>query len=462
MNPSSWIRPRLGRRAAAFSLVALIVGVPALALRLLCVGGSCDTSAEASPYAPFCSLPPGVRASVTESTRDGRSGELLMVARQAGLSGGSAFRNGSSLEPRWPSLEGRSDQVPIVIAGPGIARGASLPADAGLDDVAATISELVGFDRPHPEVRSGQPLTDVGEPPPESPKVVIVMAWKGVGSSTLSRSRTALPNLDKLLARGSGTLRGTNNSYSSDPAAPLTTLGTGGLPSQHGITGSLLRNEQADLVRAWSEASPINVIATLAEDLDEALDQEPVVALVGTQEIDKGLIGGDWYVSRDRDLIRMLPERSPVKALTNEAQQLLRVTPLGQDSTPDILGIAQQGPLGQLDRELGRLWRSARKAVGEDFVLVLAGTGSANDAPASDVGTATQLISRLEQAVPGRQKVIEGAGPGEVFIDQEVLEERKISDEVILDVLLDMKDPSGEPVFADVFPSVTVTFGRFC
>ena len=460
MTPSRLVAGRMGRRAAAFSLAALAFGIPAVALRLLCVGGSCETTARASSYSPFCSLPDDVRSSVTESTRDGRTGELVMVAEDSDIGGGSVFSGKSSPQPRWPSLKGDAHRVPIAMAGAGVAEGASLPTGAGLDDVAPTLSHVIGFERTHPEVRSGKTLSEVVTRPARPPRLMIVVAWKGVGSATLSEDPGSFPNLEELLARGSGTLDGANGSYSSDPAGPLTTLGTGGTPSQHGITGSLLRNERGDLVTAWGPRSPVNVIATLGEDLDEALDQDPLVALVGTQEIDAGLIGGEWYVDNDRDLVSMLPEDSSPAALTAEAKRLLRMTALAKDETPDLLAVAFHGPLERLDQQLGGLWRAARAVAGDDFVLAVAGTGAMGPRPTGL--RATELLRRLEDTVPGRSKVIEGVGPGEIFLDQQVLAEREISDEVVLDRLLEMRSPSGGPLFADVFPSVTVTFGRFC
>ena len=458
MSPRFTFR-RSGTRAAAFSLIALVLGIPAVTMRLLCVGGSCETTAEASSFAPFCSLPDGIRTSITQSTRDGRSGELLMVTRTPALSGGTAFTGRSSLEPLWPSLDGDSHRVPIVMAGAGVSPR-SLPPGTGLDDVAPTISEILDFERPHPEVRSGESISDVVDSS-QNPRLVIVVAWKGIGSTTLEENPGSFPNLDRLTKRGSGTWDATSNSHSSDPAAPLTTLGTGGSPSEHGITGSLLRNERSELVGAWARRSPVNVIATLGEDLDKAFDQEPVIALVGADEIDKGLIGGGWYVENDSDLVAMLPRSSSPESITAEAAELLRLTPLAKDDVPDLLAIAQQGRLEELDDQLGRLWRAARDAAGDDFVMVVAGTGSGNG-PAGEVAATRGVLRRLEAVVPGERKVIEGAGPGELFLDQEVLAQQKLSDEVILDALIDMRSRSGDPLFADVFPSVTVTFGRYC
>lgn len=460
MNPKRFLPTRLGKRATAFMLAAAVTGAPAATLRLLCVGGSCETPAQASAFTPFCSLPEEMRRKISVSTRDGRSGDLLAVSKRDSLVGGSAFAR-SPLLPRWPSLERPTDTVPIVMSGPGIGPGATFPADTGLDDVAPTISKILGFARPHPEVRSGEPVQAVVAGG-TSPRLVVMVAWKGVGAVDLATAPDSWPHLADLMAAGAGTLEAENRSLSSDPAAALTTLGTGGVPSEHGITGSLVRNEEAELVGAWSRGSPVNVIATLAEDLDEEMDQKPVVALVGSEAPDRGLIGGDWHVEADRDLVSMLPAPSSAEAIAVQAEQLLRRTRLGRDDVPDLLAVSQQGTVEGLDRQLDRIVRAARETVGEHVLFVVAGTGSADRSLGSTDLTSGRLLRLLETAVPGRERVIEAVGPGELFLDQDLLAARGMSDEVVLDALSKLRDRSGEKLFADAFPSITVTFGRFC
>ena len=46
--------------------------------------------------------------------------------------------------------------------------------------------------------------------------------------------------------------RRSTGSLPLDPAATLTTIGTGGLPSPHGITGTLVRDDDGAVARAWS------------------------------------------------------------------------------------------------------------------------------------------------------------------------------------------------------------------
>lgn len=449
---------RLGKRAAAFTIAALLVGAPAAVLRLLCAGDSCETTAQAASDTPFCSLPDAVRRSVTDAIRDGRSGELLAVSQEASIVGASAFE-GSRIVPRWPSLRMQDDtEIPVVLSGAGITPGTVLDSDVGLDDVAPTISEVLGFARPHPEVRSGEALRDVVSGSAR-PRLVVVVAWKGIGTPDLSAARDAWPNLAQLMAAGAGTLEATNNSLSADPAAPLTTLGTGGVPSEHGITGSLVRGDSGNLVDAWGPDSPTHVIATLADDLDQSLGQEPVIALAGGDQIDKGLVGGDWFIDVDTDLVS-LSRGATAGQITTEAEQLLRLTPLARDDIPDILAISQRGPVAELDEQLGRVLAAARQAAGRDLVVVVAGTGSA-DAPTGDVTTHRDLLRRIEAAVPGKTDVVEAVGPGEVFLDQDVLAARGVSEDAVLKAMLSAQS-SGDRVFADVFPSVTVTFGRFC
>lgn len=452
-------RLTLGKRAAAFAVVALIVGIPAIALRLLCFGGSCETPAQASSSTPFCSLPVGIRQTITESTRDGRSGDLLVVTEGVEVAGGSAFE-GTPLRPRWPSLEGASN-VPVVLSGAGIASGTTPPAGVGLDDVAPTISDALGFDRPHPSVRSGEAIpgaTTSGFPP----RLVVLVAWKGVGSDDLTSAPDDWPRLRALMNEGTGTLQGETNALSADPAAALTTLGTGGNPSQHGITGTLLRNETGELVTAWGRRSPGHVIATLAEHLDHELDEKPVIALVGTREEDRGLIGGDWYGfdKESSDLVSMLPASSTPRDLALEARQVLRSAPFARDDVPDLLAVSQEGPVAELDRELGRIVDAVREAAGGDVLVAVAGTGSGGGRAGGR--SALRLMTQIEEAVPGPRRMIEAVGPGEIFLDQDALATAGMSDEVVLDALFQMRGRSGQPLFADAFPSVTVTFGRFC
>ena len=126
----------------------------------------------------------------------------------------------------------------------------SLPPGVGLDAIAPTLERITGLRRPHPEVRTGEAIDGVaaaGETP-----LVVLIAWKGVGSRDLEARPGAWPFVRRAMAQGVGTLEAVTGSLPMDPAATLTTIGTGSLPSTHGITGTLLREDDGELSSAWS------------------------------------------------------------------------------------------------------------------------------------------------------------------------------------------------------------------
>ena len=98
--------------------------------------------------------------------------------------------------------------------------------------------------------------------------------WEGVGTPDLEHG---WPHATAALihAGGRATLRAAVGSLPTDPAAVLATIGTGGTPSQHGITGTELRTEGGGVARAWSADAPESVITTVPDDLDNAYADGP-------------------------------------------------------------------------------------------------------------------------------------------------------------------------------------------
>ena len=127
------------------------------------------------------------------------------------------------------------------------------------------------------------------------PSLVVQVVWKGVGSADLEAHPHAWPFLRATIDQGGGTLEGTTGSLPLDPTATLTTIGTGGLPTQHGITGTIIRGDDGDVAPAWGAGAPGSVIATLADDLDRDTDQRALIAGVLSSRSDRGIIGDGWY-----------------------------------------------------------------------------------------------------------------------------------------------------------------------
>lgn len=250
-----------GRRLVILLIALALIGVPAAALRASCAGASCTSSAAAGTPAPFCALPADLRALITAGTYEGRSPDAL------GVAGSTAVTSdiGGGVDVPWPSegLAGALD-VPLVFIGSGIRTG-ELPSTLGLDQIAPTLEPLVGLSRPHPEVRSGTAIPGAARAGRSTPLVVMIV-WKSLGMSDIANADT--PWFDRTSARP-GSTNGprpgelgiaaglaTAGALPLDPTAVESTIGTGGLPSQHGITGTWVRNTQGRLTRAFGPGSP--------------------------------------------------------------------------------------------------------------------------------------------------------------------------------------------------------------
>lgn len=441
-------------RVAIFAVAALVVGIPGVAFRVLCVGRSCDAAADTTNETPFCSLPPDTRTALADGFYERRSGEIIAVTDMP-VSGDSRTDDPA---PPWPMASGAAPRTAVLFSGTGVAPGSDLPSDMGLDDVAPSIASLVSLERPHPEVRSGTAAEALRQPGGASPRLVVEVVWKDVTATELQGAVDRLPTVETLVAEGAGTFSAEPGSLPLDTAAMISTLGTGGLPSEHGITGTLLRNDRGALVEAWGSRSPINVIATLGDHLDELTRQRAVIGGVGTDVSDRGIIGGRWYPDHDRDPFTILPANTSPERQTAAAIRLLREQPFGQDTTVDLLGLVQSGPPQALDDGLGRLLEEARDRSDGSMVVVLTAIGTDTD---DDALPADVVARRVEKATPGRYGILDGVAPGSFYLDQGELARRKLSDDVVLRSLFDLEH-EGRKVFADAFPAIAITFGRYC
>jgi hypothetical protein len=346
-------------------------------------------------------------------------------------------------------------RVPIVFWGQGVDPSAEVPVGTGLRDVAPTLASVLRFRIPHPEVRSGRVVDGVasGEPP----RLVVAVVWKNVGTQDLEDASGRWPELRGLLSEGTGTLDGDVGSLPLDSAAALATLGTGGLPAEHGITGTLLR-DGGRVVRAWSRGAPVSIIATLADDLDERLRQRPMIGLVGTSRADRGAIGGNWYLNGDRDDI-VIAAGSPHDQ-ASAATKLLQAG-YGADEVADFLVVALDGSIPRMDAALSTVVRAARRAGGGSVSVVVTATGSKGPPAEGDV-LASRLRREVERGLSARGPVIEGVALGGLFLDQRGLVDTGVTAEDVLRELRTLSGPRGGRLLADAFPGIAVTLAKYC
>ena len=424
--------------------VAALLAVPALVMRITCLGRACEDEGTArASNVPFCSLPSGLRHDIASGYREGRSPEVLAATR-APVVGATGF--GTRRGPSWPSAEADT-RVPLYFEGTGVAE-MTIPAGTTLDSVAPTLSEIIGLERPHPEVRSGHAIEGVATG--EEPRLVVLVIASAIGSRDLDSQSPLVTEFGP----GAGTMDASTGSQPFDPAAVLTTIGTGGLPRQHGITGRMIRNDEGDLVQAWSSDAPVSVIATLADDLDESTSQRAIIGASLSHRSDRGIIGGNWYVGGDRD------EITTTRLAGGESFDLtaLERGGFGKDDVTDLFALVVKGDEATVTQAVVQARSVADQVSKGSYTLVFTGTGSRTGVGAGELGN--RLAHQIEDEVEA--DVVEGVAAGGLYLDVEVQTQEKISEDRVIEAMRDLRGADGSPVFADVFPALAVSFARYC
>jgi hypothetical protein len=449
---------RAPRRMLAVAALVLATAIPAGVLRLSCAWNSCSGVAGAgTAKVPFCSLPGDIKTLLAAGFYQGRSPDVLGVT---GVETSVVSDAGGGLSVPWPSVSSApSTRVPIVMSGAGLDPDAPDPDEMQLDQIAPSISDVIGFRRPHPDVRAGTSLLGVASG--DAPRLVLEVAWKGVGSDDLGSAFRQAPYLKGLFRSGIGTLNGATGSLPVDPTATLTTIGTGGPPSQHGVTGASILNEDGKLVSAWGPGAPTSVIAALPDDyLYRMRHAPPLIGLVATSGTDRGIIGKDWYPGRDDDVVAIAPG---IDAQLRALARMLSTHDFGADRVPDILALVGSGSVRQLDAQLRAAVELAGRASGGSLMIVVAGTGSVTShAPSSTPVGADDVMRQVDTGSNVDGALVEGSVAGGLFLDRDVMTKAGVTGQVAQQALAGLDDGSGEPLMADTFQGFAVSFGRYC
>jgi hypothetical protein len=440
-----------GRRLAVLLLAFGLIGIPAAVLRVGCVGASCRSTAVAAAPAPFCSLPTEVRDLISTGTYEGRSPDVLGVAGTTPV-----VSQVDHVTMPWPSEEASTSArtVPLEFVGRSI-QGRTLPPGITLDRIAPTLAAILGIDRAHPDVRSGTAIPGIVAPGAPSPLAVII-AMKGIGRADMQRRLQPFFDGSGGAAAGSGVLStknpvtqpaylhgvndvsgtATTGSLPIDPIAVEATLGTGGMPSQHGITGTEIRNNDTGrVVEAFGHGSPQPVIATLGDDLDLATGSVSKIGLIATAPGDRALTGDAWY------------DTGPIVDRTSRGRARAVASFIGDgwgaDRIPDLLAVALDGSATSDARATSTILATVLRSV-PDATVAIAGTGSPSARDAQTVGE------------PAGSDAVAAGG---VFVDRGP---GAVPAQNVVDALKAETAPDGSPLFADAFASYAVRFGRYC
>lgn len=442
---------RVEGRSLTILLVLALITIPAAALRALCIGRSCDREAAGRQSVPYCSLPADVRGMVAAGYREGRSPDVL------GVSHADVTVTQPLTGEVWPSVA--VEQLPmgtVLFGGAGVTKRGPVSEAARFEDISPTIATIIDFEIPHPEVRSGRPIRGIASA--GSPRLVLIVVLRGLDP----HETDALAGLGD---RGWVAARVGLDSFPFDRAALFTTIGTGGTPSQHGVTGAFVRNDRGDLVRAWSgnnersfstEARwPGTIIATLADDLDDVMGQRPQIALIGHDPLDRGLVGGDWYVNVDRDTYVF---ESDTRVAVTRARSLLLKSSLGDDAVPDLLAISLEGDSPDARDVVTELAQAGHRVTNGHAAIVAIGVPASTTTGGHELSV-RDVVGQIEEATAAG--VVEQAVPGGLFLDQQVLVKRGITKDQVVRALQRVV-VDAQPAFADAFPGIAVSFARFC
>ena len=438
-------------------LALALVGAPAVVLRTLCVASACDAGeARAEAAVPFCTLPLNLRGEIGAGFREGRSPDVMAATAALDL----VSTDLANMRIPWPGVapgerpDAPDTRVPIVFFGAGVHPG-PIPDGSALDSIAPTLETVTGARREHPEVRTGESIDGLAAADSGRVPLVVLIAWKGAGTPDLERDPREWPFLRSMVRSGAGSLEAVTGSVPLDPAATLTTIGTGGLPSSHGITGTLLREDDGDVSQAWSTPAAGSVIATFADDLDRGTDEQARIAAILTDPADRGIIGDGWYLDAGSD-DRVSGAGDVMRRPALRVRTMVASEDLGADEVTDVLGVVLGGPVARLDAATADVVATIRELV-PDATFVVAGTGSTRSDGSID---AAELGSRVDASLGA--DVVQAVAADGLFLDRDVLVERSITSQRVADALRSERSLDGESLFADVYPSFAVAFSRYC
>lgn len=222
-----------------------------------------------------------------------RSGDVLLIER---------YPNGFG--KRHASPFPYTQDVPLVLYGPGFIQPGRYEGEVTHADLAPTFAELLGFDD-FPR-RDGRVLKEALLPPEQRntpPRLIVTVVWDGAGDNALARWPEAWPNLEALLPQAADFVDATVGSSPTITPTAHATMGTGSWAKTHGLPDGLMR-VKGRIVDPWEKASPRHLrVKTLADLYDAAMDNRPLIGVLARDSWHLGMIGHGAYLPEgDRDI----------------------------------------------------------------------------------------------------------------------------------------------------------------
>jgi len=267
-----------------------LLGLAMLAAACTGAGGREGPSGPPRSAGPATSPPPPIETSARElleiacATTD--RGALLRTWRGVRLD-----RSGDvQIVPKDPNFVNGglthatpfdyTQDVPLLLYGPGFVRPGTYERPITLADLAPTLGALLRFPFDTPD---GDPQTQalLPEAERELPRLVVTIVWDSAGTDVLERWPDSWPFLASLRSRGAWFTNATVGASPSNTPIGHATIGTGTFPMRHGFVDEYIRIN-GRLQKPNENGPGFLLDPTLADLYDRAMGNEPKVGAIAT------------------------------------------------------------------------------------------------------------------------------------------------------------------------------------
>ena len=302
-------------------------------------------------------VPRDVLVRTVNGTNLRRSGDLQMITPypdyvSSGLTHATPFDH--------------TQEVPLLLYGPGVVEPGIYGEPATLTDVSQTAASILEFDGfTAPDGRS----LDEGLLPAEErdpPKLLVTMVWDSAGTDLLDRWPRSWPYLRKLARNGAWFTNVQLNSAPANTPPSHATIGTGAYPRRHGFADEYIWIDGA-LHKPNAEGPNYLKLPTLADVYDLAMNNEPIVG--GAASLSAHLMmmghglawrGGDDDIAIAREVQGAATggdDTANKWGLTDGMRPYYRMPPWVNDPAIDASFAEAKTSLDQRDGSLDGLWR---------------------------------------------------------------------------------------------------------
>ncbi|HSJ51269.1 MAG TPA: alkaline phosphatase family protein [Actinomycetota bacterium] len=194
-----------------------------------------------------------------------------------------------------------TQEVPLLLYGPGYVRPGEYGRPVTLADLAPTTGALVDFAFEAPDGKAqAQALLPRSERP--LPALVVTVIWDSAGTDVLERWPDSWPYLRSLADGGAWFTKATVGASPSNTPIGHATIGTGAFPNRHGFVDEYVR-VNGRLQKPNANGPGFLLEPTLADLYDVAMGNEPKIGAIATLAAHVMMMshGGQWGRG-DRDL----------------------------------------------------------------------------------------------------------------------------------------------------------------